>query len=90
VVLCERGIKPLKRDDAHTLDLAAVALVRELSHLPVVADPSHGTGKRELIRSASRALWPLEPTALIIEVHPCPERALSDGAQSLNLDELPP
>jgi 3-deoxy-7-phosphoheptulonate synthase len=72
----------------NTLDLAAVALVRELSHLPVIADPSHGTGKRELISPASRAALAIGADGLIIEVHPCPERALSDGAQSLNLDEF--
>jgi hypothetical protein len=62
--------------------------VRELSHLPVIADPSHGTGKRELIAPASRAALAIGADGLIIEVHPCPERALSDGAQSLTLDEF--
>ena len=89
VVLCERGIKTFESEmTRNTLDLAAVALVRELSHLPVLADPSHGTGKRELIAPASRAALAIGADGLIIEVHPCPERALSDGAQSLNLDEF--
>jgi 3-deoxy-7-phosphoheptulonate synthase len=89
VVLCERGIKTFESEmTRNTLDLAAVALVRELSHLPVIADPSHGTGKRELIAPASRAALAIGADGLIIEVHPCPERALSDGAQSLNLDEF--
>jgi 3-deoxy-7-phosphoheptulonate synthase len=88
-VLCERGIKTFESEmTRNTLDLAAVALVRELSHLPVLADPSHGTGKRELIAPASRAALAIGADGLIIEVHPCPERALSDGAQSLNLDEF--
>ncbi len=89
VVLCERGIKTFESEiTRNTLDLAAVALVRELSHLPVIADPSHGTGKRELIAPASRAALAIGADGLIIEVHPCPERALSDGAQSLNPDEF--
>ena len=89
VVLCERGIKTFESEmTRNTLDLAAVALVRELSHLPVIADPSHGTGKRELISPASRADLAIGADGLIIEVHPCPGRALSDGAQSLNLDEF--
>jgi 3-deoxy-7-phosphoheptulonate synthase len=88
VVLCERGIKTFETETRNTLDLAAVALARELSHLPVIADPSHGTGRRELIAPASRAALAIGADGLIIEVHPCPERALSDGAQSLNLDEF--
>jgi 3-deoxy-7-phosphoheptulonate synthase len=88
VVLCERGIKTFETETRNTLDLAAVALARELSHLPVLADPSHGTGRRDLIASASRAALAIGADGLIIEVHPCPERALSDGAQSLKLDEF--
>ena len=88
VVLCERGIKTFETETRNTLDLAAVALARELSHLPVVADPSHGTGRRELIAPASRAAIAIGADGLILEVHPCPERALSDGAQSLTLEEF--
>jgi len=88
VVLCERGIKTFETEMRNTLDLAAVALVRELSHLPVIVDPSHGTGRRELIQPVSRAALAIGADGLIIEVHPCPERALSDGAQSLNLSEF--
>jgi 3-deoxy-7-phosphoheptulonate synthase len=89
VVLCERGIKTFDTEmTRNTLDLAAIAMVRELSHLPVIADPSHGTGRRELIPQASRAALAIGADGLIIEVHPCPERALSDGAQSLNLKEF--
>jgi 3-deoxy-7-phosphoheptulonate synthase len=88
VVLCERGIKTFETETRNTLDLAAVALARELSHLPVIADPSHGTGRRDLIAPASRAALAIGADGLIIEVHPCPERAMSDGAQSLNLDEF--
>src|SRR5262249_13389746 len=68
----------------NTIDLAAVALARDLSHLPVIADPSHGTGKQSLIGAVSRAAIAVGADGLIIEVHPCPERALSDGPQSLD------
>src|SRR4029077_6900373 len=88
VVLCEGGIKTFETSTRNTLDLAAVALARELSHLPVIADPSHGTGRRDLIVPASRAALAIGADGLMIEVHPCPERALSDGAQSLNLEEF--
>ena len=86
VVLCERGIKTFETETRNTLDLAAVALAKELSHLPVIADPSHGTGRRSLVRAVSRAAIAVGADGLIIEVHPCPERALSDGAQSLDLE----
>jgi 3-deoxy-7-phosphoheptulonate synthase len=85
VVLCERGIKTFETATRNTLDLAAVALVKELSHLPVLADPSHGTGLRSLITPMSKAAVAAGADGLIVEVHPRPERALSDGAQSLDL-----
>ncbi len=84
VVLCERGIKTFETEMRNTMDLAAVALARDLSHLPVIADPSHGTGKQSLIAAVSRAAVAIGADGLIIEVHPCPERALSDGPQSLD------
>src|SRR5882672_1129158 len=84
VVLCERGIKTFETEMRNTFDLAAVALARDLSHLPVLADPSHGTGKQSLIAAVSRAAVAVGADGLIIEVHPCPERALSDGPQSLD------
>lgn len=86
VVLCERGIKTFETATRNTLDLAAVALVKELSHLPVIADPSHGTGMRNLITPMSKAAVAAGADGLMVEVHPCPERALSDGPQSLDLD----
>lgn len=85
VVLCERGIKTFETATRNTLDLAAVALAKELSHLPVLADPSHGTGLRSLVSPMSKAAVAAGADGLIIEVHPCPERALSDGPQSLDL-----
>jgi 3-deoxy-7-phosphoheptulonate synthase len=84
VVLCERGIKTFETETRNTMDLAAIALARDLSHLPVIADPSHGTGKQSLIAAVSRAAVAVGADGLIIEVHPCPERALSDGPQSLD------
>src|SRR5450432_924977 len=88
VVLCERGIKTFETGMRNTFDLSAVALAKELSHLPVVADPSHGTGKQSLIGAVSRAAIAVGADALIVEVHPCPERALSDGPQSLDLAQF--
>ncbi len=77
---------PVLNELRNTFDLSAVALARELSHLPVIADPSHGTGRRSsLIPIMSRAAIGAGADGLIIEVHPCPERALSDGQQSLDL-----
>jgi len=88
VVLCERGIKTFETATRNTIDLAAVALAKELSHLPVVADPSHGTGKPSLIGAVSRAAIAVGADGLMIEVHRCPERALSDGAQSLDIGQF--
>jgi 3-deoxy-7-phosphoheptulonate synthase len=88
VALCERGIKTFETGMRNTFDLAAVALAKELSHLPVVADPSHGTGKQSLIGAVSRAAIAVGADAIIVEVHPCPERALSDGPQSLDLAQF--
>jgi 3-deoxy-7-phosphoheptulonate synthase len=84
VVLCERGIKTFETGTRNTLDLASLALARELSHLPVIADPSHGTGRPSLIAPMARAAAALGADGLLVEVHPCPERALSDGPQSLD------
>jgi 3-deoxy-7-phosphoheptulonate synthase len=88
IALCERGIKTFETATRNTFDLAAVALAKELSHLPVVADPSHGTGKQSLIGPVSRAAIAVGADALIVEVHRCPERALSDGPQSLDLAQF--
>jgi len=88
VVLCERGIRTFETATRNTLDLAGVALVKQLTHLPVIVDPSHGTGKRALVAPASRAAVAVGADGLLIEVHPCPERALSDGEQSLDPGEF--
>src|SRR5262252_7370379 len=88
VVLCERGIKTFETETRNTIDLASIALAKELSHLPVIADPSHGTGKQSLIGAVSRAAIAIGADGIIVEVHPCPERALSDGPQSLDLTQF--
>ncbi len=83
VVLCERGIRTFETATRNTLDLAIVPLVRELSHLPIVVDPSHATGKRSLVPVMSKAALVAGAHGLMVEVHPAPETALCDGAQSL-------
>ena len=83
VILCERGIRTFEPYTRNTLDVSAVPLLKQLSHLPVIADPSHGTGKWELVEPVSRAAVAAGADGLMIEVHPCPEEAMSDGAQSL-------
>lgn len=88
VILCERGIKTFESELRNTLDLAGAALAKELSHLPVIVDPSHATGRRSLVPAASLAAIAIGADGLIIEVHPCPERALSDGPQSLDLSSF--
>ena len=83
VMLCERGIRTFETYTRNTFDINAVPLLKQLSHLPVIADPSHGTGKWELVAPVARAAVAAGADGLIIEVHPRPEEALSDGAQSL-------
>ncbi|MCX5642941.1 MAG: 3-deoxy-7-phosphoheptulonate synthase [Candidatus Omnitrophica bacterium] len=86
VILCERGIRTFEEATRFTLDLAAVPLVKELSHLPIMVDPSHGTGRRSLITPMSRAALAAGSNGIMIEVHPKPEAAFSDGFQSLNFE----
>lgn len=88
VVLCERGIKTFDNSLRNTLDLAAVALVKELSHLPVIVDPSHACGKRSLVSILSKAAIAVGADGVIVEVHPEPEKALSDAAQQLTFQEF--
>jgi 3-deoxy-7-phosphoheptulonate synthase len=83
VILCERGIRTFETYTRNTLDISAVPVLKQLTHLPVVVDPSHGTGKWELVEPMARAAVAAGADGLIIEVHPNPEAALSDGAQSL-------
>ncbi|MDI6869949.1 MAG: 3-deoxy-7-phosphoheptulonate synthase [Bacillota bacterium] len=88
VALCERGIRTFERYTRNTLDLAAVAAVKELSHLPVIVDPSHGTGKCRLVTPLAKAAVMAGADGLMIEVHPDPAKAQSDGYQSLTPEEL--
>lgn len=87
VVLCERGIRTFAQHTRNTLDLSAIPAVRRLSHLPVVVDPSHGTGKNYMVTPLARAGVAVGADGLIIEVHDQPDRALSDGAQALTLEQ---
>lgn len=88
VILCERGIRTFEPYTRNTLDLSAVPLVKQLSHLPVIVDPSHGTGHSYLVPAMSKAALAAGADGLMIEVHPKPEEALSDGPQSLNPDQF--
>jgi 3-deoxy-7-phosphoheptulonate synthase len=88
VIFCERGIRTFETATRNTCDLAAVAVLNELTHLPVIVDPSHAVGKRSLVAAVARAAIAIGADGLIVETHPCPEKAWSDGAQSLNLDEF--
>jgi 3-deoxy-7-phosphoheptulonate synthase len=87
IVLCERGVRTFAQHTRNTLDLAAVPAVQRISHLPVVIDPSHGTGKNHMVTPLARAGVAVGADGLIIEVHNQPELALSDGAQSLTLEQ---
>jgi 3-deoxy-7-phosphoheptulonate synthase len=86
VILCERGIRTFETATRNTLDLSAIPVVKRLSHLPVIADPSHGTGHRYLVQPMALAAAAAGADGLIIEVHPEPDSALSDGPQSLTLE----
>src|SRR6202795_3356636 len=86
VILCERGIRTFETATRNTCDIAAIPVLNELTHLPVILDPSHATGKRSLVPALARAGVAIGADGLIVEVHPCPEKAVSDGAQSLTLE----
>ena len=87
VVLCERGIRTFAQHTRNTMDLAAIPAVRRISHLPVIVDPSHGTGKNFMVTPLARAGVAVGADGLIVEVHDQPEHALSDGAQALTLEQ---
>jgi 3-deoxy-7-phosphoheptulonate synthase len=88
VILCERGIRTFETATRNTCDITAISVLDELSHLPVILDPSHATGKRSLVPSLARAGVAIGADGLIIEAHPQPEKAVSDGAQSLTLPQF--
>ena len=83
VILCERGIRTFETATRNTMDVSAIPVVKKLSHLPIVGDPSHGTGRRDMVLPMARAAVAAGADGLIVEVHPDPDRALSDGAQTL-------
>jgi 3-deoxy-7-phosphoheptulonate synthase len=85
VILCERGIRTFETATRNTCDISAIPVLAELTHLPVLLDPSHAAGKRSLVPALSRAGVAIGAGGLILEVHPCPEKAVSDGAQSLTM-----
>jgi 3-deoxy-7-phosphoheptulonate synthase len=84
VILCERGVRTFSDHSRNTLDLSVIPPVKKLSHLPIIVDPSHGTGRREYVPAMALASLAAGADGLLIEVHPDPDRAMSDGAQSLN------
>jgi len=88
VMLCERGIRTFETATRNTLDLSAVPVLKQLTHLPVVVDPSHGVGRRDLVAPMTKAAVAAGADALIIEVHTNPEEAMSDGDQSLKPDQF--
>jgi 3-deoxy-7-phosphoheptulonate synthase len=88
VILCERGIRTFESYTRNTLDISAIPVVKKLSHLPIIADPSHGTGRRDKVLPMARAAVAAGADGLIIEVHHDPDRALSDGAQSLRPEQF--
>jgi len=88
IILCERGIRTFETATRNTLDIAAVPVLKAVSHLPVIVDPSHAAGVRSLVPVLARAAAVVGADGLIVEVHPCPEQALSDGEQSLTFHEF--
>jgi 3-deoxy-7-phosphoheptulonate synthase len=88
VILCERGIRTFETYTRNTMDISAIPVVKKLSHLPMVADPSHGTGRRDKVAPMARAAVAAGADGLLVEVHPDPDRAMSDGAQSLKPEQF--
>ena len=88
VILCERGIRTFETYTRNTMDISAIPVVKKLSHLPIIADPSHGTGRRDKVAPMARAAVAAGSDGLLVEVHPDPDHALSDGAQSLRPEQF--
>lgn len=88
IVLCERGIRTTAEQSRSTLDLAAIPVVKRMSHLPIIADPSHGSGRRDKVAAMARAAVAAGADGLMIEVHSSPETALSDGQQAITPREF--
>nr|MDQ2907489.1 3-deoxy-7-phosphoheptulonate synthase [Chloroflexota bacterium] len=88
VMLCERGIRTFEKVTRNTMDISAVPLIKRLSHLPIISDPSQGTGRRDLVAPMSLASIAAGTDGLLVEVHPNPDVALKDGAQSLTIEQF--
>jgi 3-deoxy-7-phosphoheptulonate synthase len=88
VILCERGIRTYETYTRNTMDISAIPVIKKLSHLPIVGDPSHGTGRRDMVPAMARAAVAAGADGIIVEVHPNPDKALSDGAQTLFPDQF--
>lgn len=88
VILCERGIRTFEKTTRNTMDISAIPLIKRLSHLPIISDPSQGTGRRDIVGPMSLASIAAGTDALLIEVHPNPDEALKDGAQSITIDQF--
>ncbi len=88
VILCERGVRTFEKATRNTMDLSAIPLIKQLSHLPIISDPSQGTGRRDLVAPMTLASIAAGTDALLIEVHPNPDEALKDGAQSLTIEQF--
>ncbi len=88
VILCERGIRTFEKMTRNTMDISAIPLIKRLSHLPIISDPSQGTGRRDLVTPLSLASVAAGTDALLVEVHPNPDEALKDGAQSLTIEQF--
>src|SRR5713101_2105166 len=88
VILCERGIRTFEKMTRNTMDISAIPLIKRLSHLPIISDPSQGTGRRDLVTPLSLASLAAGTDGLLVEVHPNPDEALKDGAQSLTLEQF--
>jgi len=88
VILCERGIRTFEKSTRNTMDISAIPLIKKLSHLPIISDPSQGTGRRDLVSAMTLASVAAGTDGLLIEVHPNPDEALKDGAQSLTIEQF--
>jgi 3-deoxy-7-phosphoheptulonate synthase len=88
VILCERGIRTYETSTRNTMDISAIPVLKKLSHLPVVADPSHGTGRRDMVAPMAKAAIAAGADAILIEVHPNADKAASDAAQTLYLEQF--
>jgi 3-deoxy-7-phosphoheptulonate synthase len=88
VILCERGIRTFETETRNTFDISAVPVLNQLTHLPVILDPSHAAGKRAFVPALVRAAAAVGADGVIVEVHPCPDKAVSDGAQSLTFPQF--